>query len=170
MPLAFALDGSADARAGDNLSCSCFVSQKVVSVDDSKKEPIAAALRAGGCSLRLVCSVFAWSHFFCWIVADHWFRVAGNADETLQLIGPCTGLNLTGRGITANDCSTLRLVLEVCLLDDASPFVEALLTSFALHQHANCKITSLNLSSNNIGADGARWLAGAVQVPCVVPC
>ena len=64
--------------------------------------------------------------FLLGIVADHWFRVAGNADETLQLIGPCTGLNLRGCGITANNCSTLRLVLEVCLLDDASPFVEAL--------------------------------------------
>ena len=63
MPLAFALDGSAHARAGDILSCSCFVSQKVVWVDGSKKGPIAAALRAGGCSLRLVCSVFVWSPF-----------------------------------------------------------------------------------------------------------
>ena len=132
MPLAFALDGSAHARAGDNLSCSCFVSQEVVWVEDSKREPIAAALRAGGCSLRLVCSVFVWSPFLfvshyhrflflLGIVADHWFRVAGNADEALQLIGPCTGLNLDNCGIRANDCSTLRLVLQVCLLDDASP-------------------------------------------------
>ena len=63
MPLAFALDGSAHARAGDNLSCSCFVSQKVVWVDGSKRESIAAALFAGGCSLRLVCSVFVRSPF-----------------------------------------------------------------------------------------------------------
>ena len=133
MPLAFALDGSAHARAGDNLSCLCFVSQKVVSVDDSKKKPIRAALRAGGCSLRLMCSVFVWSpflfvshdhrflFFLLGIVADHWFRVAGNADEALQLIGQCTGLYLGGCEIMDNDCSTLRLVLEVCLLDDASP-------------------------------------------------
>ena len=63
MPLAFALDGSAHACAGDSLSCSCFVSQEVVWNDDSKKQPIAAALRAGGCSLRLVCSVFVRSPF-----------------------------------------------------------------------------------------------------------
>ena len=61
------------------------------------------------------------SSFLLGIVADHWFRVAGNADEALQLIGQCTGLNLASRGITAKDCSSLRLVLQVCLLDDASP-------------------------------------------------
>ena len=72
MPLAFALDGSAHARAGDNLSCSCFVSQEVVWNDDSKKEPIVAALRAGGCSLRLVCSVFVWSPFL-FVSHDHRF-------------------------------------------------------------------------------------------------
>ena len=67
------------------------------------------------------------SSFLLGIVADHWFRVAGNADEALQLIGQCTGLDLALRGITANDCSTLRLVLQVCLLDDAFlSFVEAL--------------------------------------------
>ena len=43
-----------------------------------------------------------------------------------------------------------------------------LLCCIVLHQHANCKITNLNLYNNNIGADGARWLAGAVQVPRVV--
>ena len=64
--------------------------------------------------------------FLLGIVADHWFRVAGNADEALRLIGQCTGLDLGGYGITANDCSTLRLVLQVCLLDDAPPFCRAL--------------------------------------------
>ena len=72
MPPTFALDGSAHARAGDNLSCSCFVSQKVVWVDRSKKISIAAALRAGGCSLRLVCSVFVWSPFL-FVSHDHRF-------------------------------------------------------------------------------------------------
>ena len=39
-----------------------------------------------------------------------------------------------------------------------------LLCCIVLHQHANCKITTLGLSSNNIGADGALAIANAIAV------
>ena len=99
------------------ISCSCFVSQEVVWVDDSKKEPIAAALRAGGCSLRLMCSVFVWSPFL-FVSHDHRF------------LSFCWGLSLiigfVSQATRMKRCSSSGSALACILVVGSWPRIAAL--------------------------------------------
>ena len=44
-----------------------------------------------------------------------------------------------------------------------------LLCCIVLHQHANCKITNLDLRNNNIGDGGALAIANAIAVCVLLP-